>query len=62
MRIVLATGNRGKLAEFEAMLAPLRFELAPQSAFGIEPPDETGTTFAANAACRTTLGPARDGR
>jgi XTP/dITP diphosphohydrolase len=49
LRIVLATGNRGKLAEFEAMLAPLRFEFAPQSAFGIEPPDETGATFAANA-------------
>jgi XTP/dITP diphosphohydrolase len=49
VRIVLATGNRGKLAEFEAMLAPLRFEFAPQSAFGIEPPEETGTTFAANA-------------
>lgn len=49
MRIVLATGNRGKLAEFEAMLKPLRFEFAPQSAFGIEPPEETGTTFAANA-------------
>lgn len=49
MRIVLATGNRGKLAEFEAMLAPLHFEFAPQSAFGIEPPEETGTTFADNA-------------
>jgi len=49
MRIVLATGNRGKLAEFEAMLAPLHFEFAPQSAFGIEPPEETGSTFAANA-------------
>ena len=49
MRIVLATGNRGKLAEFAQLLAPLALSFEPQSAFGIEPPEETGTTFAANA-------------
>ncbi len=49
MRIVLATGNRGKLAEFERLLAVRGVELLPQSRFGIEPPPETGTTFEANA-------------
>lgn len=49
MRVVLATGNRGKLHEFAELLAPLDFIIEPQSAFGIEPPEETGDSFAANA-------------
>jgi XTP/dITP diphosphohydrolase len=48
-RVVLATGNAGKLREFAALLAPAGFEFEPQSAFGIEPPEETGDTFLANA-------------
>lgn len=48
-RIVLATGNRGKLAEFQQMLAEAGIDLLPQSHFGIEPPDETGATFEENA-------------
>jgi XTP/dITP diphosphohydrolase len=48
-RIVLATGNAGKLREFSALLAPAGFAFEPQSAFGIEPPEETGDTFLANA-------------
>jgi XTP/dITP diphosphohydrolase len=49
MRVVLATGNPGKLAEMRALLADLGLDLEPQSAFGIEPPAETGTTFLDNA-------------
>jgi XTP/dITP diphosphohydrolase len=49
LRVVLATGNRGKLREFAELLAPLDFAIEPQSAFGIEPPEETGDSFAANA-------------
>ncbi len=49
MRVVLATANRGKLAESQQLLAPAGVELLPQSKFGIEPPEETGTTFEANA-------------
>ncbi|MGE0580874.1 MAG: RdgB/HAM1 family non-canonical purine NTP pyrophosphatase [Steroidobacteraceae bacterium] len=49
MKVVVATGNRGKLGEFAALLAPLGVQLAPQSAFGIESPPETGTTFLENA-------------
>lgn len=48
-RVVLATGNRGKLAEFQQMLGDSGVTVLPQSLFGIEPPEETGTTFEANA-------------
>lgn len=48
-RVVLATGNAGKLREFAALLAPAGFVFEPQSAFGIEPPEETGDSFLANA-------------
>ncbi len=49
MRVVLASGNAGKLREFSALLAPARLSFEPQSAFGIEPPAETGSTFVENA-------------
>ena len=49
MRVVLASGNRGKLREFTELLATLGIEFVPQSQLGIEPPEETGATFAANA-------------
>lgn len=49
LRVVLATGNAGKLREFAQLLAPAGFEFTAQSAFGIEPPEETGDTFLANA-------------
>ena len=48
-RVVLATGNRGKLAEMRAILAGSGIEVLPQSDFGIEPPVEDGDSFAANA-------------
>jgi XTP/dITP diphosphohydrolase len=47
--VVLATGNRGKLAEFQQLLGDSGFDVLPQSQFGIEPPEETGTSFEANA-------------
>jgi XTP/dITP diphosphohydrolase len=49
MKIVLASGNAGKLRELAAILAPLGHELVAQSSFGIETPPETGTTFIDNA-------------
>jgi XTP/dITP diphosphohydrolase len=48
-RVVLATGNKGKLRELRAMLADLRLEIVPQSELGVESAEETGTTFEANA-------------
>jgi XTP/dITP diphosphohydrolase len=48
---VLATGNRGKLAELSALLAEARLELrvTAQSDLLIDAPPETGTTFVENA-------------
>jgi XTP/dITP diphosphohydrolase len=48
-RVVLASGNPGKLREFADLLAGKGFELARQADFGIEPPPETGDTFLENA-------------
>ena len=48
-RVVLASGNAGKLREFSELLGATGLEFARQSDFGIEPPPETGTTFLDNA-------------
>jgi XTP/dITP diphosphohydrolase len=61
MKVVLATGNAGKQREFAALLAPFGLELLLQSAFGIEPAEETGTTFEANALLKARHAAARSG-
>ncbi|MEO7051233.1 MAG: RdgB/HAM1 family non-canonical purine NTP pyrophosphatase [Rhodanobacter sp.] len=48
-RIVLASGNRGKLAEFNALLADGGFEVVAQASLGIDDVEETGLTFVENA-------------
>ena len=48
-RIVIATGNRGKLREIASLLADLGLEVVAQADLGVEPPEETGTTFVENA-------------
>jgi XTP/dITP diphosphohydrolase len=48
-RVVLATGNAGKLAEMRAILAGHHLEVIPQGDFGITPPVEDGASFIANA-------------
>jgi XTP/dITP diphosphohydrolase len=48
-RIVLATGNAGKLREMRAILAGHGLVVMPQSEFGIEPPVEDGASYVANA-------------
>jgi len=47
-RIVLATGNAGKLREIRAMLGA-GWQVLPQSEFGIVSIEETGATFEENA-------------
>lgn len=47
--IVLASNNRGKLAELGQILAPFRLTVCPLSKFTNESADETGVTFAENA-------------
>ncbi|MBR9728225.1 RdgB/HAM1 family non-canonical purine NTP pyrophosphatase [Shewanella intestini] len=48
-QIVLASGNKGKLAEFEQMLVKFGIEVLPQSQFDVQEVPETGTTFVENA-------------
>jgi XTP/dITP diphosphohydrolase len=48
-RLVIATGNRGKLVEIREVLADTGIELVAQSDLGIADADETGTTFVENA-------------
>jgi XTP/dITP diphosphohydrolase len=48
-RIVLATGNAGKLREMRAILAGHDLVVLAQSDFGIVPPIEDGDSFVANA-------------
>lgn len=49
MKLVLASGNRGKLAELRDLLGDAEIELHAQSEFGVEDADETGLTFVENA-------------
>lgn len=48
-RLVLATGNPGKLAEISAIMAPRGWQVQPQSDFFSEEAEETGLTFIENA-------------
>lgn len=48
-RIVLATGNPGKVREFAELLAPHHYRVVPQSDFAVPDADETGLTFIENA-------------
>jgi XTP/dITP diphosphohydrolase len=48
-RVVLATGNPGKLRQFSELLGESGLALVRQSDFGIEPPPETGSTFLENS-------------
>ena len=45
----MASGNAGKLREVARILGDLDINIVPQSEFGIEEADETGTTFVENA-------------
>lgn len=49
MKIVLATGNQGKLREFKALLGEHGIEVVPQSDFNFTAPEETGLSFVENA-------------
>ena len=49
MKVVLASGNAGKLRELRALLAPLGIELIAQGELGLEGAPETACTFVENA-------------
>ena len=48
-KVVLATGNKGKVKEMADVLAQFGFDVVAQSEFGIASPEETGLTFVENA-------------
>lgn len=48
-RLVLASGNEGKLRELQGLLAPLRIDVLPQAELGIAEAEEPHTTFVENA-------------
>jgi XTP/dITP diphosphohydrolase len=48
-RLVIATHNRGKLREMDALLAPYGIATVSAEALGLPEPEETGATFEANA-------------
>jgi XTP/dITP diphosphohydrolase len=49
VKLVLASGNPGKLREIGALLAPLAIEVVPQSQLGISEAEEPHDTFLENA-------------
>ncbi len=49
MRLVLASGNRGKIREIRALLAPRGVKVLPQTAFAVPEAEETAPTFVENA-------------
>jgi XTP/dITP diphosphohydrolase len=51
-KLVIATHNPGKLAEMRELLAPHGVEAVSAGELGLGEPDETGTTFRANAAIK----------
>ena len=48
-KVVLASGNKGKVREINQILAGLDIEVVPQTEFGVEEIEETGLTFVENA-------------
>jgi XTP/dITP diphosphohydrolase len=48
-KVVLATGNKGKVKELADMLSGLGIEVLPQSEFAVTEVAETGSTFVENA-------------
>jgi XTP/dITP diphosphohydrolase len=48
-KLVLASNNAGKLREFQALLAPMNFEVIPQGQLGIPASEEPYDTFVENA-------------
>lgn len=58
-RLVLASGNPGKLREFRRLLAPLRIDVLAQSELGIAEAEEPHLTFVENALAKARHASAR---
>ncbi|MBM3643007.1 MAG: RdgB/HAM1 family non-canonical purine NTP pyrophosphatase [Alphaproteobacteria bacterium] len=60
-RLVVATHNRGKAGEIATLLAPFGVEIVSAADLGLPAPDETGATFAENAALKARAASAASG-
>lgn len=60
-KIVLASGNAGKLREFQQLLAGCGFEVLPQSDFFSENAEETALSFVENAIIKARYACAKTG-
>ena len=60
-RWILASGNKGKLKEFERLLEAFSVDVAPQSIFSIVEAEETGLSFIENAILKARNAAAQTG-
>jgi XTP/dITP diphosphohydrolase len=61
MKLVLASNNRGKLAELQALFLPLGVTLLPQSELGVPEAEEPFDTFIENALAKARNAAAHSG-
>ena len=54
-KLVVATHNRGKAGEIATMLSPFGVKIVSAGDLGLPAPDETGTTFEANATIKAPI-------
>ena len=60
-KLVLASNNAGKVKEFQALLAPLNFQVIPQGELGIPSAEEPHCTFVENALAKARHASAASG-
>ena len=60
-KLLVATGNRGKLAEIAALLRPFGTEILSMAALGLTEPEEVAASFAGNARIKARAGVAASG-
>lgn len=60
--LVLASGNPGKLKEFQELLADCGYQVRSQGEFGLDSAEETGLTFVENAILKARHASAQTGR
>ena len=60
-KIVFASGNPGKIREVAEILSDMSITVVPQQEFGIESPEETGSTFVENALLKARYAAAQSG-
>ncbi|MEA9603836.1 RdgB/HAM1 family non-canonical purine NTP pyrophosphatase [Polynucleobacter sp. JS-JIR-II-c23] len=60
-KLILASNNAGKVKEFQALLAPLNFQVIPQGELGIPSAEEPHFTFVENALAKARQASAASG-